>query len=288
MYKEILVPLDGSKLAESILPYVRCLAEALKVPVHLLHVKDPKIKALFSQPLQEDDYLKNVASSMLASFTVRYTVEIGKPAKVIVNTAARDLGTLITMATQGRSEIQRWLLGSVSNKVLFATRNPLVLMRATQQKQPSDSVQLLRTIVVPLDGSPFAEKILPYVLEIAKALKSEVILVRAYSLPRGSHAFAKRFYVPYTDQLAESVKKEARTYLEAKVQELQAERIARVSYRLMEETGTVEIIDLARKTPDNMLAMYTPRKSGVGRLVIGNVTERIMRRWDNPVLVVRA
>jgi hypothetical protein len=66
MCKEILVPLDGSKLAESILPYVRCLGEALKVPVHLLHVKDPKIKASFSQPLQEEDYLKNVASSILA------------------------------------------------------------------------------------------------------------------------------------------------------------------------------------------------------------------------------
>jgi nucleotide-binding universal stress UspA family protein len=287
MYKEILVPLDGSKLAESILPYVKCLAEALKVPVQLLHVKRPKIETSFSQPSQEQEYLKKVASSMLASFTVRYTVEIGKPAEVIVNTAARDPGTLITMATHGRSEIQRWLLGSVANQVLFATRNPFVLMRATQEKQPSDSVQL-RTIVVPLDGSLFAEKILPYVLEIAKALTSEVILVRTYSLPRGSHAFAKRFYVPYADQLAESVKKEARTYLEAKLQELQAERIGRVSYRLIEEAGTVEIIDLARKTPDNMLAMYTPRKSGVGRLFIGNVTERIMRRWDNPVLIVRA
>jgi nucleotide-binding universal stress UspA family protein len=287
MYKEILVPLDGSKLAESILPYVKCLAGALKVPVQLLHVKRSKIGTSFSQALQEQEYLKKVASSMLASFSVRHTVEIGKPAEVIVNTAAQDSGTLITMATHGRSEIQRRLLGSVANKVLLATRNPLVLMRATQEKQPSDSVQL-KAIVVPLDGSLFAEKILPHVLEIAKALTSEVILVRTYSLPRGSHAFAKRFYVPHTDQLAESVKNEARTYLEAKLQELQTERIGRVSYRLMEEAGPMEIIDLARKNPDNMLAMHIPRKSGVGRLVIGNVTERIMRRWDNPVLVVRA
>lgn len=187
------MPLDGSKLAESILPYVKCLAEALELPVHLLYVKDPKLKASFSQPSQADDYLKNVASSRLASFTVRCTVEIGRPAEVIVNAAACDPGSLITMATQSRSEIQRWLLGSVANRVLVATRNPLILVRATQQKQSSDPVQL-RAIVVPIDGTPWAEKILPYVLEIARALKSEVILVRAYSLPRGSHAFAKRFY----------------------------------------------------------------------------------------------
>jgi nucleotide-binding universal stress UspA family protein len=163
MYKEILVPLDGSKLAESILPYVRCLAEALRVPVHLLHVRNPKMKTSFSQPLQEEDYLKNIASTKLASFTVRYTVESGKPAEVIVNTAARDAGILITMATHGRSKVQRWLLGSVANKVVYAARNPLVIMRATQEKQTSNSAQL-RTIVVPLDGSPSAEKILPYVV----------------------------------------------------------------------------------------------------------------------------
>jgi len=287
MYKEILVALDGSKLAESILPYVRCLTEALGVPVQLLYVQDPKIKISFSRPFQAEEYLKNIATSMLASFTVRYTVEIGKPAEVIVNTAARDAGTLITMATHGRSKMQHWLVGSVANKVLHAARNPLVLLRATQEKQTSDSVQL-GTIVVPLDGSPLAEKILPYVLEIANALKSEVILVRTYSLPRESHAFAKRFYVPYTDQLAESVKKEARTYLEAKVQELKAKGLGKVSYQLMEEPSAMEIIDFARKTPDNMLAAYTPRRSGVGRLGIANITGRIIRRWQNPVLVVRA
>jgi nucleotide-binding universal stress UspA family protein len=286
MYKEILVALDGSKLAESILPYVRCLAEALKVPVHLLHVKDPKIKAAFSQPLQEEDYLKNVASSMLASFAVRYTVEIGKPAKVIVDTAARDPGTLITMATHGRSGIQRWLLGSVANKVLFAARTPLVLMHSRQEKQPSDSVQL-RTIVVPLDRSPLAEKILPYVVHMAKALKLEVILVSAYSLPRGSHAFAKRFYVPYTDQIAESVKQRARTYLEVTARELQAERIGKVSCQLIGEDVSVGMINLARNTPGKILAMCTFRKSGFSNFGVGNLPLRFIRQSDNPVLVVR-
>jgi nucleotide-binding universal stress UspA family protein len=118
---------------------------------------------------------------------------------------------------------------------------------------------------------------------MAKAMKIEVILVRAYSLPWGSHAFAKRFYVPYADKLAESVKKDARTYLEAKAQELQAERIGKVSYEI-EEGGSEEIIDL---TPDNMLAICTPRKSEVSELIMGNVTEHIIRHSDSPVLVVR-
>ena len=122
MYKKILVPLDGSQLAESVLPYVSCLSEALRVPVELLHVQDPKQTTSFSRTSQEVDYLKNIASSMLASSTVRYTVKIGKPAEVIVNTASRDAGTLITMATYGRTSIQRWLFGSVASDVLYALK----------------------------------------------------------------------------------------------------------------------------------------------------------------------
>ena len=166
------------------LPYVRCLAEALKAPVHLLRVKDLKTMDLSSKGLQGSDYLNDVASSFLPSLTVRCSVEIGKPAEVIVETAAQDPGTLITMATRGRSGIQRWLSGSVAHEVFHAAQNPLLSVRATPERRPSDSVEL-KTIVALLDGSPVPEKILPHVLEIGKALKSGVVLVRAYSLPRG-------------------------------------------------------------------------------------------------------
>ena len=109
MCKEILVPLDGSKSAESIFPYVRCLAEALNVPVQLLLVQNSKIKNS-AGPLPGEDYLKNVARSMLAPFRVRDAVKTGEPAEVIVKTAAEDAGTLITMATRRRPRFRSWLL----------------------------------------------------------------------------------------------------------------------------------------------------------------------------------
>ena len=157
-------------------------------------------------------------------------------------------------------------------------------MRATHEKQASDSVHL-RTIVVPLDGPPLSEKILTYVLEIAKALQAGVILVRTHSLPRGSHTFAKRLYVPYIDQLAESVKREARSYLEVKAQELKAKGIDKVSYQLLEDFSEVKIIELVPH--DHMLATYTISRSKVGRLGgIWNVTEHIIRHWDKSILFV--
>ena len=286
MYKKILVPLDGSKVGESVLPYVKCLAQALNTPVHLLHVREQQRVNSTADGLQGSDYLNQIASSFLASLQVQCLVEIGKPAEVIVKTAAEDADSLIVMAARIRSAIRRRLSGSVAHTVFDGVENPFFLVQVTDRARPVDSVEL-KTIVVLLDGSAVGEKILSYVLEIAKGLKSEVILVRTYSLPRGCRAFAKRFYVPYTDQVAESVKKEARAYLEAKVQELKAEPIGSVSYRLLEEYDLTEMNDLAPKTPYDMLAMYAPKKFGVGRLFIGNVTERIMRRWNNPVLVVQ-
>jgi nucleotide-binding universal stress UspA family protein len=286
MYKQILVPLDGSKLAESVLPYVRCLAQALKAPVQLLHVNDPETVAGIAHPNRGEDYLRSVQSSVLKSLSVSSSVESGKAAEVIIDTAARDQSTLIAMATHGRSGIQRWLLGSVGHKVLHATANPLLLVRP-QEQPSSDSVQL-KTLVVPLDGSHLAEKVLPHALALARALKSELILTRVCSIPIGVQVVPEAAYVPNLNQLGESIREEAKLYLEAKVEQLRAEGMDGVSYVLMEGDSAAEIIDLARKTRDNLLAMCTHGRTGLNRWAIGSVTERVVRHCGDPVLVVRA
>ena len=109
-------------------------------------------------------------------------MEKGKAEQVIIETAAADKGTLITMATHGRSGMNRWLLGSVAEKVLRGGTNPMLLVRATEEAK-TDSVATVKSIVVPLDGSELAEGVLPTVAELAKTLKLAVVLFRAYSIP---------------------------------------------------------------------------------------------------------
>lgn len=91
IYKRILVPLDGSKLAEGVLPHVRLFASALKLPVDFIHVNDPDT---FVQPVQGTDYLKEVAASFTNSLTVSCRVENGRAAEVIVDRASGDAGDL--------------------------------------------------------------------------------------------------------------------------------------------------------------------------------------------------
>jgi nucleotide-binding universal stress UspA family protein len=297
MYTKILVPLDGSQLSEGILPYARSFAKSLKVPVELMQVIDPQTVPAISDPqvgryvdaVEADmkrniiNYLKSIAGSFQHPSTVNRSVEIGNPAEIIVDKAAAHSGTLIAMATHGRSGIQRWLLGSVAYKVLHAATNPLLLMRATEKSETSNEAPL-KKILVPLDGSSLAELVLPHVVALAKELNLEVVLLQAYSVP----AHMGVGFSPELDPARENVRQDARNYLEGKVWRLQGEGLSKVPYMLVEGDAATQIIDIARETPDNMLAMCTHGKSGIGRWVLGGVTDRVVCHSGDPVLVIRS
>jgi len=126
----MLIPLDGSKVAEQVLPYARFLARALTISVELLEVVDPEALNLLANPEQgryidtllaekkesRKTYLEAIARSFQAA-RIKCFVEAGKAEEVIIEKAATDKETLVVMATHGRSGIQRWLLGSVAEKV---------------------------------------------------------------------------------------------------------------------------------------------------------------------------
>ena len=285
IYKKILVPLDGSKLAEGVIPYVRLLASALKLPVDLMHVNDPETVAPVHHRIQGHEYLKEVAALFTSSVGVNCRVENGRAAEVIVDRASADAGTLITMATHGRSGAQRWLLGSVTQKVLQVSTDPLLLIRPREETLARDV--WLNTIILPLDGSHLAEKIFPHVIYLANRLALEVVLIRTYNLPTTGYFLATGVSPPAIGELGDKIKEEATGYLQAKVEELQAEGIEKVSFVAVEGKGPEEIIDLARKSAGNMVAMSTHGRSGIGRWVLGSVTDRVVCYSGDPVLVIR-
>ena len=134
----------------------------------------------------------------------------------------------------GRSGAQRWLLGSVAQKVLQASINPLLLIRPSEETRPSADVRL-STVILPLDGSHLAEKIFPHVVYLANRLKLEVVLIRTYTLPTTGYFMATGFLLLLSDDLGEKIKEEIADYLQAKVEELQAEGIEKVSFVVVEE-----------------------------------------------------
>ena len=292
MYSKILVPLDGSTLSEGILPYVRSMARAIHVPVELFRVNDPAQPRAYVPTVQVGEYLEKIAASFFGTTDLKCTVELGTPADMIVDRAAEQPGTLIAMTTHGYSGPQRWLLGSVAEKVLHVTTNDLLLVRPAGRETSGEA--RLNTVLVPLDGSELAEKVLPMVTNLAACLKLEAVLVHVlirfyFGSP---DAFLPMFgaNIPNQQELWAQASAEARQYLSEKVEQLRAAGLPHVSSVLIEgsaEGAAAAIVDLARKTSENLVAMSTHGRSGIGRWMLGSVTERVVRHSTDPVLVIR-
>jgi len=292
MYNKILVPLDRSTLSEGVLPYVRALARAINVPVELLHVSDTTQLTAYPPSTHAGEYLEKVAASFSGLTDVQRTVEQGNPAGMIVDLAAANPSTLIAMATHGYSGTKRWLLGSVAEKVLHATTNHLLLVRPAEGEGRGEAE--LNTVLVPLDGSELAEKVLPTVRDLAGRLGLKIVLVRVLT----SLYFGQpEAYVPMFGVNIQSQKElwaEARTaatrYLSGKVEQLSGEGITEVSSVVIDagaEGAAAGIIDLAKKTAHSLVAMSTHGRSGIGRWILGSVAERVVRHSSGPVLVIR-
>ncbi len=297
MYAKILVPLDGSKTAENVVPLARSFARGLQIPVELLGVVDVAEMARHGPPSQAsmirsivddatrrfDDYLERVAKNFLIG-KVRCTVRKGNAAEAIIEAAGAEKQTLIAMATHGRSGLDRWLLGSVAEKVLRGASNPTLVVRAKREKNPGWEMATLKRVIVPLDGSELSERILPHVEALAKHLDLEVTLLGVYGgrLPAGaSDGFHSM------DAFIVSLRNETTIYLAAKTEEMKQRGLNKVSFAAKQGLEADEIIATARETLDTLIAMCTHGRTGVQRWMLGSVTETVVRHSDDPVLVVR-
>ena len=298
MYDKLLIPLDGSKTAEAVLPYARSLCRKLKFHVTLLTVIDTSelsrsvsaADGLYLDRLVEDEtqrsaeYLVKIGETFVDGAVATRT-EKGRAAEVILESAAADKGAVIMMATHGRSGLRRFLLGSVAEKVLHGTDNLLLLVRA-DETAPTAGEAALKSVIVPLDGSELAESILPIVEASAKKLGLEVVLFRAYMIPYGAYTAGEGFYDPVNlEGFRSGLRQESIDYLERKAAALRRNGVENISCVAREGLSADEIIKFARATPDNVIAMCSHGYSGVKRWALGSVTETIVRHSGDPVLI---
>lgn len=300
MITRMVVPLDGSATSEKVLPYARLLAERLRIPVELIGVVD--IAELVSHVSAErarvldrlieegvrksETYLKGVAGTFAAD-SVICSITKGRAAEAIIEKAAAEASTLIAIATHGRSGFNRWLLGSVAEKVLRGTNNPVLLVRAANGA-PLQQEASLESVIVPLDGSELAESVLPTVVDLAKKLDLGIVLFRAFHLHYGAYAGAEGSYGIDFDQLIEDLRQDAAAYLEKHRDAISSQGIDKISCVAQEGLSADEIISFGRRSPNNLIAMCTHGRSGMQRWVLGSVTETVVRHSGNPVLVLRA
>ena len=301
METRILVPLDGSRLAEQALSCALTLGQGLPAELILFRavsipsdVQDALDKAdLDPDPLFEK--LESEAGEYLEAMirlvskpglSLRQVVRRGLAADAILDYAEQMDVQFIVMASHGYTGIKRWRHGSVAERVLQKAGAPLLLVRARETGSTGlPEACPCRRILVPLDGSPLAEQVLPAVTRIAMALGCEVTLFQVPTLYASSSLIGE-WYMPRQDTFA-IADEDARVYLERLAGELNQQGIPSATAT---GAGAVAdcIIDHADANDLDLIAMCTHGRTGLARWALGSVADRVLRAGDKPILLVRA
>lgn len=300
MYQKILVPLDGSKVAEAILPYVVWLARGFGARVTLLTVAPSRKETGQLSPgasgpasvvtmerlaIEPTRYLEEVARYLtVRRIEAEPVVAPGDAPQEILSQGREHGCDLIAMSTRGRSGLGRGLLGSVTDAVVRSSDIPVVVVSPKDgQPEPKEGMALKR-VVAPLDGSPLAEAVLPHVKEMARRLSLEVALIRVVTVPTWPYSEHDGYPVEVTG-LEERLEAEAATYLERVGRGFSDEGIS-TQWKVLKGTAGPTILSYVQGRSENLVAISTHGRSGLGRLVMGSVADLLIRSLGTPVLVV--
>ena len=304
MYKRMLVPLDGSELAEVVFTYAKELAGRLDVDVILLHVYEPGESTLAPMHQAYVEHTAEVIRREAAevqrrtgapagkAIAAKGILAVGYPAEEILHYAEKNDIDLILMATHGRSGIRRWVMGSVADKVLRASKVPVWLVRAGVPQEIVYDQWPRRTILVPLDGSRLARAVLPHVETLAKQRGTElvdVVLLRVYELPDIPSHRSPDMSLSWERYLEKEISRRrsvSEQYLARIGRSLTSLDINVRSEVLMGKPAE-EIIKYANKDPFNLIVMATHGYSGVSRWAYGSVAEKVLQGVTSPILLVR-
>jgi nucleotide-binding universal stress UspA family protein len=296
----ILVPLDGSDLGEQAVPVAAALARRTGAELHLVHVHVP----LPAEPISveglpvidehmrsrrrehEQAYLDGARARLASGASARIRVLDGAVAPALAAHARASNAQLLVLTTHGRGGLERAWLGSVADEMSRLSPVPILLVRP----EPGTAPAPFRRILVPLDGSPLAEAILDHAIRIARLEpEAEIVLLdvvqpipSAILVPQSLLAPA-----PVKDEVARAQEAAVRKYLEGVAGRVRSAHV-RAQVRV-DFAGNVAaaILEAARAEGADLVALCTHGRSGLPRIALGSVADKIVRASVIPVLLFR-
>ncbi|NHZ72203.1 MAG: universal stress protein [Aquificales bacterium] len=284
VYKNILVPLDGSDLAERVVPAALYMAEAMAGKVTLLTVvakktrKDADLmaKAIQTGAYEADLYLRSVKKRFLPSLApIETAVITGKPDKDIIQFAQENSTDLIIMSTHGRSGITRWSFGRTAEKVLRRSPCPTVILRSEREIK----LEKFDRVLLPLDGSLLAERVLLPALDMVKILDVELFLIRVVE-PGSFYGFG------HNDDAIDEEIEAAQAYLVEVGARLARQGIS-VQPHVAVGSATDVIVDYAEAQEIDLILLSSRGNSGFDSWMFGSVAEKVMKGAPCAILVIR-
>jgi nucleotide-binding universal stress UspA family protein len=288
MIDRILVPLDGSRVAEQILPHLRRLLFRHDSEVILVRAAAPPpmengLMVMTDAVLHgARDYLLKIKDLLAQQGArVKSVARLGSPVGVILDVAKEERATMLALATHGETGLKRLLAGSVAQALLLESPVPVLVLRPfwSYELLPSrgdeEDLRPIRKILLPLDETDDAELLLPPLVEVARLFDASVVLLHV----------EQRESRKAEDFDAQGAADEA--HLSRYSQALQSKGIPTTS--VMGKGKLSEEILLAMRAYEvDLIVMATHGKSGLLRLLSGSVTESVLHESTCPILVVRA
>lgn len=296
MIKHILVPLDGSILAEAALPAVVALNRMTGAKITLIHViekKPPEYIHGQSHLNSEEsaiNYLKGIVSRYFADIKdiVIHVHEepVDKVAESITNHIMEFSSDLLVMCSHGKGGIRDFFYGNIAQQIIGNKKGPVLIIRP--EALSSVSTIKFEKILVPVDGNPEHEQGLSYAIQFAKEIKTVLdllLIVSTFSALHGEQAAVGTLLPMSVSYILDELETAAEGYLSAQIEQL--------CHQGMEVYGEIrrgdpveEIVQYTENNSYDLVVVGTHGKSGADAFWYGSKAAKIITRIKTPVLVV--
>ena len=289
MFKDILVPLDGSMLAERALAPAASIAEAMSAKLTLLRVV-PQFAILAAAPMLYEEmnrlgeeesyaYLRSQADDLVLSTPVEVACETGQPADTVIRYAENHGIDLIMMSSHGRSGLNRWVYGSVAERVL--RQAPCATSIISARAAPKEKCQ---SILVPLDGSELAEQALEPGRGIAAAMGADLHLL---TITTSAHQMLETSSMREVfDGIQDKEMDDAKAYLQAICADTPDEHVF-IEVEAAQGAVASSIIEYVDRNGIDMIVMSSHGRTGLRRWVYGSVAEKVLRSACCATMIIR-
>lgn len=285
----ILVPLDGSELAEGALPMAAEMARAERTHLVLLSVWEQSGSALppaVSMEMEKHagDYFQTYLGGLrerLKQPEIRIILRSGDPCGSILQAAQEVDARMIVAASHGRSGLSRWLYGSTTSRLLHESRVPILVV-GPKSFEASAPRLTVRHIMVPLDGSALSEIALDTGVDLAAAFAAKLSLVRTVKWAFETYPYAGA--ATYIQSLDSDLEKDAEDYI--RKCEASVTASVEVNGYVVRGAAADSLLAFEEQSEVDLIVMTTHARTGLARAALGSTAARMLQ-GKAPVLLLR-
>lgn len=300
LINHILVPLDGSTLAECVLPHVIAMAPVSNARVTLLHVMqqphngrdmpvvDPIEWHLRKQNMEK--YLDQILSQLNESgvLGVERVILEGNPANIVIDYARNNNVDLIVLSTHGQSGLSGWNVSSVVQKILLRSYKSILLVRAYVRTSGAVTKVRYKRLFVGMDGSPRSEFVLPFAIGLARFHKSQLILETVVERPQPLNRFPlSNEDTEFVNKFVEKNYQAASRYLEQFLTQFPKKDLKLKAHVSTGDNAISVLHDMAEESNADLVLLAAHGSTGEKRWPYGSVTTSFIAYGNTSLLILQ-